>query len=458
MLLLIRIINIVLVLIITIWIIKTIKDSKHSFYKPFNSVWSVKNYDETKKLIKDTQLYFNKINVEFFVINGTLLGLIRHKGFIPWNDSLNISIDKEYFNQINKDKNLFNDNGYDIYLSKNKNDITSIKIFYKDKKKVKNKDWSWPYIEIFGYYKDCGKVIIESQEELFEFKNENIFPLKTNLFEDIPLNIPNNSDNVLNKLYGKDWEDICYSSTYNHIDDRPNSKIYKINCNNILEDENIEDIFEYTWIINLKRRPDRLKQSIDRLKNIGITAKIYNALDSKSEHVISYYKNLKNPNISLGEFACYLSHKTLWMYIYSLNIPYAIIFEDDIIFEDNITKEDIKERVKQSKGFNILFLGHCYSSLKKFKTPLTVVGTGLCLNAYIISRTAIYNILEKISEYSYPIDIEIEKFCTNEVCYLSNTISPNDFGDGIIKQEKHYTNSDLKDRKINISVKDIFKF
>ena len=87
MLLLIRIFNIALMVIITIWTIKTIKDSKHSFDKPFNSVWSVENYDETKKLIKDTQLYFNKSNIQFFVINGTLLGLIRHKGFIPWNDS-----------------------------------------------------------------------------------------------------------------------------------------------------------------------------------------------------------------------------------------------------------------------------------------------------------------------------------------------------------------------------------
>ena len=58
MLLLIRIFNIALMVIITIWTIKTIKDSKHSFDKPFNSVWSVENYDETKKLIKDTQIYF----------------------------------------------------------------------------------------------------------------------------------------------------------------------------------------------------------------------------------------------------------------------------------------------------------------------------------------------------------------------------------------------------------------
>jgi phosphorylcholine metabolism protein LicD len=447
MLLLIRIFNIVLAVIIIIWIIKTIEDSKHSFNKPFNSVWSVENYDETKKLIKDTQLHFTKSNIQFFVINGTLLGLIRHKGFIPWNDSLNISIDKEYFKQIVKDKKLFNDNGYDIYLSKHKNNITSIKIFYKDKKKVKNKNWSWPYIEIFGYYKESDKVVLEDQEEKFNFKNDDIFPLKTNLFEDIPLNIPNNSDNVLNKLYGKDWEEICYSSSYNHVYNRPNSKRYKVNCANIIQDENIEDIFEYAWVINLKRRPDRLKQSVNRLKKIGITPKIYTALDAKSEYVISDYKNIKHPHISLGEYACYLSHKTLWEYIYSLNIPYAIIFEDDIILEDNITKNDIINRIKGSKGFNILFLGHCFSNISNFRDPLTLVGTGLCLNAYIISRSAIQKLLEENKyDYLYPVDFKTKKFCQKELCYLSNTLSSKYYGDGIIKQENHYTNSDIKDR------------
>ena len=453
MLLLIRIFNIALMVIITIWTIKTIKDSKHSFDKPFNSVWSVENYDETKKLIKDTQIYFNKSNIQFFVINGTLLGLIRHKGFIPWNDSLNISIDKEYFKQIVKDKKLFNDNGYDIYSFKNKNNITSIKIFYKNKKKVKNKNWSWPYIEIFGYYKDSDKVVLEDQEEKFNFKNDDIFPLKTNLFEDIPLNIPNNSDNVLNKLYGKDWEEICYSSSYNHVYNRPNSKRYKVNCANIIQDENIEDIFEYAWVINLKRRPDRLKQSVNRLKKIGITPKIYTALDAKSEYVISDYKNIKDSNISLGEYACYLSHKTLWEYIYSLNIPYAIIFEDDIVLDDNITKNDIINRIKGSKGFNILFLGHCFSNISNFRDPSTKVGTGLCLNAYVISRSAILKLLEENKyDYSYPVDVKTKKFCQKELCYLSNTLSSKYYGDGIIKQENHYTNSDIKDRIIFANV------
>ena len=121
---------------------------------------------------------------------------------------------------------------------------------------------------------------------------------------------------------------------------------------------------------------------------------------------------------------------------------------------NNITKEDILERIKESKGFNILFLGHCFSNREKFKTPITAVGTGLCLNAYIITKEAIEKLLNKKDDYSVPIDHETEILCKNELCYLSNTISNNNYGEGIIKQENHYTNTDLK-RKINL--KDIFR-
>ena len=88
-----------------------------------------------------------------------------------------------------------------------------------------------------------------------------MIPFKTNLFENIPMNIPNNVDNVLKKMYGNNWEDICYSSTYNYENGNVVNKKYEINCGEILPD-NIEDIFENVWIINLKRRPDRLNTSI----------------------------------------------------------------------------------------------------------------------------------------------------------------------------------------------------
>jgi lipopolysaccharide cholinephosphotransferase len=451
----IRKVNIALLLVILILIIKIVNDNTINIIKPFNSVWIKENYDKVKNLLINTQICFEKLNIQFLPMYGTLLGLVRHKGLIPWDDDMDISIDKKYFDVIMKNKNLFGEYGLDVYLWKYNNRMSFIKIFYKNEKKIRTHPWSWPFIDVFGYYEKDNKFYVENNEgNDYKLNKEDVFPFKTNLFENIPMNMPNNVDNVLNTLYGNDWENVCYSSSFDHKNQRIINKRYKISCNQILDDNKIEDIFNNVWIINLDRRPDRLKTTIDRLKNIGIIPKIHNALDAKSKYISELYENEKGGKRTIEEFACYLSHKTLWMYLYSTEIPYAIIFEDDIIMENTITKEDILERIKESKGFNILFLGHCFSNTKKFKTPLTVAGTALCLNAYIITKEAIEKLLDKKDDYSVPIDFETETLCKNELCYISNTISNNDYGDGIIKQENHYTNTDLK-RKICLT--DIFR-
>ena len=353
---LIRKLNIILILIISVLIIKIVKDNRININKPFNSVWTKENYNKLKNLIVNTQLCFSTLNIEFIPIYGTLLGLARHKGIIPWDDNLQILIDKKYFDIILKNKDVFCKYNIDILPIKN-NKISFIKIFYKNEIKLKNHEWTWPFIDVFGYYEKNNKFYLEDNKNVdYVFNKQDILPFKTNLFENIPMNMPNNVDNVLNILYGNEWENICYSSSFDHKQQSSINKRYKIKCDEILNDNNLENIFNNVWVINLERRPDRLRTSIDRLKKIGIIPKIHNALDSKSEHVIDCYKNEPGSKITIEEYACYLSHKTLWIYIYSLEIPYAIIFEDDIIFDENIIKQDIIDRIKDSKGFNILFL------------------------------------------------------------------------------------------------------
>ena|SRR5690554_1187072 len=59
-------------------------------------------------LLKKHQLYilkeFDKIakkyNIDYFIIAGTLLGAVRHGGFIPWDDDIDLGITRETYNKL----------------------------------------------------------------------------------------------------------------------------------------------------------------------------------------------------------------------------------------------------------------------------------------------------------------------------------------------------------------------
>ena len=119
-----------------------------------------------------------------------------------------------------------------------------------------------------------------------------------------------------------------------------------------------------TFVINLKRRPDRLetfykncpipKESIEVVH--GFDGKFPDK-ENKKEH--SLFKNkLKNLGLRLnfpGERGVFISHLRIWKKMVNENISSAMIFEDDAQFNKNFNEFITKLIIPED--FNILFLG-----------------------------------------------------------------------------------------------------
>ena len=59
--------------------------------------------EELHGILLDLGKEFHKIcvknNIPYYMLGGTMLGAVRHKGFIPWDDDMDFGVPREYYNK-----------------------------------------------------------------------------------------------------------------------------------------------------------------------------------------------------------------------------------------------------------------------------------------------------------------------------------------------------------------------
>lgn len=67
--------------------------------------------------LKNLQVFIdicNKLNLVYFVYGGTLLGTVRHKGFIPWDDDIDVALPRDSYDKFVENAQKLLPNGFFI--------------------------------------------------------------------------------------------------------------------------------------------------------------------------------------------------------------------------------------------------------------------------------------------------------------------------------------------------------
>ncbi len=167
------------------------------------------------QILYDTHRLLTFYEVNYWAIGGTLLGAMRHKGIIPWDDDADIGIFQKDVKKFEKMIPVFKKCGYTI-----KKHWVGYKIFYTKRKKIKRENYSYPFVDVF-VYKRIGDKIKPASAEVRKtwpkdwFKVSEIENLKLQYFGRYAIFIPDNSERYLETLYGNDWNRIAYRQ-YDH--------------------------------------------------------------------------------------------------------------------------------------------------------------------------------------------------------------------------------------------------
>lgn len=57
------------------------------------------------EILKEFIRVCNDLHLQYFLVEGSMLGAVRHKGFIPWDDDIDVAIPREDYEIFLKEAN-----------------------------------------------------------------------------------------------------------------------------------------------------------------------------------------------------------------------------------------------------------------------------------------------------------------------------------------------------------------
>jgi phosphorylcholine metabolism protein LicD len=187
--------------------------------KPFHNVWGAKDKRDVTKMLHTIDVILKDMNIDWFVAFGTLLGAYRHDDIIPWDDDLDIFVNRNLEGKISEFKARMDKAGY-VVLDK----TGYYKIFLKNGTPVKyNHNVKWPFIDLFFYDIKNDDVILHDapRDKFTTYSKDSVFPLKTHKFGNLRVPVPKDARKILIDEYGKDYMTTFVSSCFNHKKGRP---------------------------------------------------------------------------------------------------------------------------------------------------------------------------------------------------------------------------------------------
>ena len=174
--------------------------ASHDTTKPNIGLYVVLTQSEVNLLYEITGkaiTILNKHKINYWATDGTLLGIRRSKGFIPWDDDVDLDID-------------ITDKAKLLSLKDEFKKVNLVIGGVGKRLKIKTPESNKVWIDIFVL--TDGKYPQKHFQDI-NYQPGEIFPLKKGSFGPYKMNIPNKSDKYLDRIF-RDWRKIAY--IYNH--------------------------------------------------------------------------------------------------------------------------------------------------------------------------------------------------------------------------------------------------
>ena len=173
------------------------KNKVDNKYEKYNIDWLLKLHKEEIRVLDEFDRICNKNNLKYFFTGGTLIGAVKYKKFIPWDDDIDVGMLRSDFEKFLKCCNT--DLNDDFYLDSYESETKGFRLYAK--LKLKNT----MFVE--NYVKDLSSIDHGIFIDIFPYDNIEEFNSKDHLSRD-------NFRHNITKLVNRKSEMKNYLSEY----------------------------------------------------------------------------------------------------------------------------------------------------------------------------------------------------------------------------------------------------
>jgi len=274
--------------------------------------------------MKFTHNFLIKNKIPYWVTAGTLLGAVRHKRIIPWDDDLDICIDIKYNNKLYSLKKKLNNSGYDIIRWKGGYKIFPLNGDYI-RKGIKHK---FPCLDVFinHEFDNTSRYFYEWSRYMWGneyYYNKELYPLKLYKFGNFKVCGPKNPIPFLNRAFGKNWKKIGITG-YNHKEEKNVGKVKFDIGMNIKKKP-------YLWVywdnIDRKDKPNHI--DLCHRSIIKHCSKSFNIVFVNKDNIRKYLPELDELELNFNNVC--IAHKVDFYRIFLLYKYGGLYLDSDVI-------------------------------------------------------------------------------------------------------------------------------